>query len=187
MNFEIDIAVECDSVKSPGQLQSALHAALQHGLHAESVAGAVLSVTVVDDRTMHHLNRAHLNHDYTTDVISFPLEWSGPAEQPPTTDSDRAKDAIVEGEIVVNADYAARMAVEVGWDVVSELTLYAVHGMLHICGYDDLTPSEKDIMRSREAAVLNGLGLSARYPHDNSDRSEGLPTSIGTTETEAPE
>ncbi len=48
-------------------------------LQAEHVASAVLSVTVVDNSTIHVINRDHLNHDYPTDVISFQLEFSSDA------------------------------------------------------------------------------------------------------------
>ena len=50
------------------------------------------------------------------------------------------------------------MAGDAKWPVQSELTLYVIHGMLHICGYDDLTDDERVLMRSREAAILTALG-----------------------------
>lgn len=168
MNFEIDIAVQHAGTLSPREIQSTLDQALHLALKVEQAVGAVLSVSVVGDAAMHRLNREHLNHDYTTDVISFPLDWSGPGDEPPLTADGRACGAMIEGEIVVNLDYAERVAAEVDWEVLSELTLYTIHGMLHICGYDDLTAPEKDIMRSREAAVLNSLGLQPHYPLDDS-------------------
>ena len=61
---------------------------------------------------------------------------------------------------------AAEMASSGQWTASNELTLYVVHGLLHICGYDDLTPAEKQIMRGRERAVLHALGLQPVYPDD---------------------
>ncbi|MEZ6130429.1 MAG: rRNA maturation RNase YbeY [Planctomycetaceae bacterium] len=146
-----------------------LKAALEHALTVECVASAVLSLTVVDNATIHVLNRTHLKHDYPTDVISFPLDWNCEEDSLETRllrCEGRAAAAAIEGEIVVSVDYAQEMAARCGWSTQDELTLYAIHGMLHICGYDDLTSQEKEIMRSRERAILNGLGLNAQYPDD---------------------
>ena len=164
MSYEIDIS--CSHPAYPLD-RSCLLKTLQHALHVEGVRNAVLSVTVVDSRTIHRLNREHLQHDYPTDVISFQLDWTssdGGADMPTQLPTGRSADADIEGEVVVNADIAAEMAEQCGWSTKDELTLYAVHGMLHICGYDDQTDNEKEIMRAREKAVLLGMGLAPQYP-----------------------
>jgi probable rRNA maturation factor len=61
---------------------------------------------------------------------------------------------------------AVSMATDGEWSAEAELILYIVHGLLHICGYDDLTPEEKCIMRARERAILSELGLTAIYAED---------------------
>ena len=76
----------------------------------------------------------------------------------PAADS-RASGAMIEGEIVASVEMASQMAADANWSTQSELTLYVIHGMLHICGYDDLTDDERVIMRAREAAILSSLGL----------------------------
>ena len=78
----------------------------------------------------------------------------------------RAQGAMIEGEIIASAQMAAEMASSGQWTAMNELTLYVVHGLLHICGYDDLTPDEKYIMRGRERAVLHEIGLRPIYPDD---------------------
>lgn len=166
MTFEIDIScapssavIDCDAIET----------ALVEALNLEEVESAVLSVTLVDNPTIHRLNREHLQHDYPTDVISFPLEWTCAGESPEDRvglSEGRAKGALIEGEIVISTDYAEEMARRCGWSSQNELTLYAVHGMLHICGYDDLTPDEKQVMRSREKAILGHLGVEVTYPDD---------------------
>ena len=171
MHAEIDIS--CDLPASAIDV-GALEDALRHALTVEQVASAVLSVTVVDNATIHRLNREHLQHDYPTDVISFPLSWSSPDFKSPSAKTDRrSQGASIEGEIVVSAEYAAEMAPRCGWTTQDELTLYAVHGMLHICGYDDLSESEKSIMRSRERAVFKGLGRMPQYPGDHEPPDDG--------------
>lgn len=74
----------------------------------------------------------------------------------------RAAGAMIEGEIIASAEMAAEMAADGGFAPQSELTLYVVHGMLHICGYDDLTPEEQAIMRVREAVIMQSLQLTTR-------------------------
>jgi probable rRNA maturation factor len=164
MLYEIDISCSHPTYQLD---RSHLLKTLHHGLHVEGVRNAVLSVTVVDSVTIHRLNREHLQHDYPTDVISFQLEWTsgvGGGDTPSQLPTGRSADANIEGEVVVNADIAAEMAEQCGWSTKDELTLYAVHGMLHICGYDDQTDDEKEIMRAREKAVLLGIGLTPQYP-----------------------
>lgn len=156
MTFEVDITAR--SFFRDVDLND-LETSLIQALHVEAVAEAVLSVTLTDNADIHRINREHLQHDYPTDVISFQLEWSHPdRDQPEHTADGRSAGARIEGEIIASVEYAAAEAAQQGWDVQSELTLYVIHGMLHICGYDDLEFAEKDVMRAREAAVLNQLG-----------------------------
>ena len=182
MSFEIDIS---DSTSGQNVDLAKLEAALRHALAVEQVASAVLSISVVTNDEIHRLNRQHLQHDYATDVISFQLDWTSPNHAtPPVVTTGRSVDAAIEGEIVVSRHYAEEMAERCGWTLQDELTLYVIHGMLHICGYDDMSPSEKEIMRSRERFILNGLGLSPSYPDDDggtgTDRGDEPP---GTTES----
>ncbi len=179
MAFEIDISRNDVS----GEIDTAaIIAAVEHGLQVEGVAAAVLSITVVDNATMQRLNREHLQHDYPTDVISFQLDWmcaDATLEVRSQLSNGRSRNASVEGEIVVSGEYAAEMAPRCGWSQQNELTLYAIHGMLHICGYDDLTNDEKELMRSRERAILQGLGLTPKYPGDiGVDDDEPPPASV---------
>ncbi len=81
----------------------------------------------------------------------------------------RAAGAAIEGEIIASAEMAVSMAADGKWSAEAELTLYIVHGLLHICGYDDLTPEEKCIMRARECAILSELGLTAIYAEDSEE------------------
>lgn len=117
-------------------------------LAGEGVERAVISLAVVDDPTMHDLNRKYLQHDYPTDVLSFVLE----------DDEDR-----LEGEIIISADYAAREAIQFGWTAQDEMLLYIIHGTLHLVGYDDLEPDLKAEMRAKEREYLAKFGLAPQY------------------------
>jgi len=125
-----------------------------------------MSVAIIDNPTMHELNRAHLNHDYETDVLSFVLE-----ETPR------------EGEVIVSADYALGQAPLHGWSAVEELLLYVIHGTLHVAGYDDTTPAAAREMHAREQYYLAQLGIdpgparrAADSASDSSDQDERFGT-----------
>ena len=92
-------------------------------LTGENVRDYEISLAFVDNPTIHRLNQRYLDHDQPTDVLSFPL-------------SD-AKAKKLAGELVIGADVARAQAAERGHDVQAELALYVIHGLLHLCGYDD--------------------------------------------------
>jgi len=114
-------------------------------LEAAGVTSCEVSLTVVDHARMHELNRRHLNHDFPTDVLSFLLGFDGQR---------------LDGEIIVSADYAADEAAHYGWPAADELLLYAVHGALHLVGYDDTTPPAAATMRQQEREILATFGLT---------------------------
>ena len=70
----------------------------------------------------------------------------------------------VAGEICVSADTAAAYATEHQRDFSEELTLYLVHGWLHLAGYDDLQPAKKRLMRAAEARALKLLHAATAVP-----------------------
>jgi probable rRNA maturation factor len=121
----------------------AVRAAIEAVLADERIATAEIGVLLTGDAEIHRLNREYLGHDSPTDVISFPL-------------SDDATTKL-EGELVVSLETAARVAGEHGWSLAAETLLYIVHGMLHLCGYDDLSDEVRPKMRQREREILSRL------------------------------
>jgi probable rRNA maturation factor len=116
-----------------------LLSAARRVLEDSSYRSAAISVAVVDDDTIHALNRQFLKHDYPTDVLSFTLEDTG---------------AHLDGEIVLSADTAATAATEHGTTASHEQLLYVIHGMLHLVGYDDIEPADAQRMRAAEQYYL---------------------------------
>ena len=110
-------------------------------------AGGELSLAVVDGREMSGLNRRFTGRRGQTDVLAFPLA-DGPSPG-----------VRMVGEIVVNASLAAREARERGARPIHELTLYALHGALHLAGYDDHNPQDQSAMYSREEEILRRAGI----------------------------
>jgi probable rRNA maturation factor len=111
----------------------------RHVLAAQRIPKAELSVALVDDAMIHQLNRRYLAHDYPTDVITFPL-------------SDRVEP--LSAEIVISVETAAREARQRGVPREHEVLLYLIHGILHLCGYDDSTPRAAARMRRRQQRLL---------------------------------
>lgn len=134
-------------------------------LAAEQVASAEIDIAIVDDATIHRVNREHLQHDYPTDVISFAYNVTE-ADDEPADDAPLGAGLSIEGELVVSAETAIREAAVYGWAPAEELTLYLVHGLLHLCGHDDLNPEDQRQMRSRERAILQIFGLTPHYDED---------------------
>lgn len=119
-------------------------------LQAEGIEQAAISIALVDDATIHDLNRRHLGHDWPTDVISFRLSEPDEPE--------------LVGEVIVSAEMAARTAREGGFDPAEELALYLVHGLLHLCGYEDQATEEIAAIRRREGELLAAEGLTNTFP-----------------------
>lgn len=81
-----------------------------------------------------------------TDVLTFPLELD-------------ARGRVQDGEVVVCVPEARRQASRRGIPIERELLLYCLHGMLHLCGFDDTTPKSFKRMHAKEDQILQRLGL----------------------------
>lgn len=146
----------------------------------EQVAAAEISVALVADARIHEINRAFLGHDYATDVISFLFDDAAPEKGRNRASGARRPAAVhrssrgvrvlarrgagkrISGEVVISAQTAKRDAARFGWGATDELCLYLIHGLLHLCGYDDLTRAERTLMRRREADLLHLTGVISR-------------------------
>jgi probable rRNA maturation factor len=114
-------------------------------LAGEDVADYEISLAFVDNATIHALNKRYLDHDEPTDVLSFPMSDPGAKK--------------LAGELVLGVEIARDQAAERGHDVATELTLYVIHGLLHLCDYDDHDDGDRGKMRERERHYLSALGL----------------------------
>jgi probable rRNA maturation factor len=114
-------------------------------LEGESIGDAEVSLAFVDNQTIQPLNKRYLQHDEPTDVLSFPLSEPNARR--------------LAGELVISAEIAKVQAEEHGHPVQAELALYVIHGLLHLCGYDDKTPAGAAAMHERERYYLEHLGL----------------------------
>jgi len=109
---------------------------------------ADLSIALVGDVQIAELNERFLGRREVTDVLAFPYAEEGHT---------------VSGEVVVNAELAARQAAQRPHSACDELLLYVVHGLLHLLGYDDHEEEDTRRMRQREAQVLAAVGRRVEY------------------------
>lgn len=139
--IDIHIADEQSALSVDGaRLEQAARLVLeQHG-----PARAEVSIAVVDDLTIHELNRRYLQHDYPTDVLSFVLE------------ADLQQ---LEGEVIVSADTAISQGRQYGVRPEDELLLYVIHGVLHLVGFDDTSAELRQRMRCAERSYLEQFGV----------------------------
>ncbi len=143
--YKIQLAVQQEALAIDGRrLKDAVRAVLSLG----AVKRAKVSLAIVDNAAIHVLNRRYLDHDEPTDVLSFVLESSP---------------RMLEGQIVASAETAQAQAAQYGWDPLDELLLYVVHGALHLVGFDDQEPRQRDQMRAAEREILAKFGLVPRY------------------------
>lgn len=133
------------------------HLRIAHGLLKSPLRS--LSVAIVGDRRMADLHRRFLNLPDPTDVLTFELEHDSEGKT-------------IEGEVVICLPEARRRAGTAPAALRRELLLYAVHGMLHLCGYDDKTPRGFARMHRKEDQILTQLGVGAVF-------SPGLASSSG--------
>ncbi len=141
----------------PKGLRRKLQQAIDLTLQGEGVEPkGVLSVVLSNDATIRNLNRQFLGHDYPTDVLSFLLA-SNASEAP----SENSCEEEVWGEIIISVETAQRNARRYRQPLEKEILRLAIHGVLHLLGYDDATPKQRQHMRRKERTYLTRLSRSA--------------------------
>lgn len=143
-----------DALKS--RLVAGLNAVARlHGLTEQTE----VDITIVDDEEIHRLNREYRDVDRPTDVLSFALDEGG-------EDEPELLDALEEhllGDIIISAETAQRQGEEFGHGLTREVVYLAVHGLLHLLGYDHMTEEDKVIMRAKEEEALREIELSEEF------------------------
>lgn len=140
---EVDVS-EASGFRSPVALER-IEAAVRWVLREEGVDEAEISVALLDDDQMAVMNEEFLDHEGTTDVISFPLQEKG---EPPL------------GDVYVGIEQAVRQAAEFGATPAEEVLRLAVHGTLHVLGYDhpkEAGRAESEMFARQEALLKSFL------------------------------
>jgi probable rRNA maturation factor len=149
-----------DSIDETNELteeqQKTVEDLLQFAAEVEEVAqDAELSVTFVTNERIQEVNREFRDKDQPTDVISFALEEMGEGEieivgleQPPML-----------GDIIISIPRAKEQSIEYGHSFIRELGFLAVHGFLHLLGYDHMNDEDEKVMFTKQKEILDRYGL----------------------------
>lgn len=111
------------------------------------LTSAHVSVRLVDREEMRRLNLLYLATDAPTDVLAFDLS-GGPCPE-------GAEDIL--GEVILCPEYAARSASRLGHSLRREMIVLAVHGALHLMGYDDESPADRSVMFARQEQFVERI------------------------------
>lgn len=116
----------------------------------EKLGDGEFNVIIVTSDFIHELNKNYRNIDRVTDVISFALE------DDKTFNLDNYR---VLGDIYICLDKVKSQALEYGHSFKRELSFLAVHGLLHLLGYDHMTKEEEKVMFAKQEEVLSRYGI----------------------------
>ena len=144
-NYNITVAIEGHC---PAANERDLEAVAAHALAAEGVTDPVaLGIVLVDDETIHRMNREYLAHDEPTDIITFALGDEGFVTGPGGMPREL-------GEMYISYERAAAQSADWGSDPEREIRFLVTHGVLHLLGWDDATTEERERMLARQSEIL---------------------------------
>lgn len=125
------------------------------------IHGTEVNVVIVSDKSIREMNRTYRNVDMPTDVLSFPMleRKDGTVASPGDEDFPVEDGRVMLGDIVISAQKALGQSTEYGHAFEREMAFLAVHGALHLLGYDHLDEKDAKRMRAREEEILNSMGL----------------------------
>ncbi|GAF11976.1 metal-dependent hydrolase [Bacillus sp. JCM 19046] len=151
--IEVDLIDETNTL-SKEQLTIVQHL-IEHAYKVERLTRvSELSVTFVDEKTIHELNREHRNIDRSTDVLSFALN---DGEEDVAFHDDEMPDLL--GDIVISVKHIHDQAKDYGHSFERELGFLTIHGFLHLLGYDHQDEEEERQMFTKQEEILESYGL----------------------------
>jgi len=116
----------------------------------EKLGEGEFNVIIVDKEKIQELNKEYRNIDRITDVISFALE---------DDETIKLDNYRMLGDIYICIEKAKEQANEYGHSFKRELSFLAVHGLLHLLGYDHMNEDDEKVMFSKQEEVLSKYGI----------------------------
>jgi len=154
VSVTIDITVEAAAWKKLAEAEAVVRRAIETALADVGMSEGETGVVLCDDARMRELNRNWRGKDQPTNVLSFPVKASGDT-------STRHF-----GDIVIAYETLTREAEAEGKTAEAHLCHLAVHGVLHLLGFDHENDSDADAMENRERKILARLGIADPYASD---------------------
>lgn len=161
--YEDDVvAVEIDDAIEASIDVEAIHAAVVATLRKAASSTAALTVVLTTDEYVRTLNAQYRGVDAPTDVLSFAAH-DAIADAPTLAVAEEAAAEVAAylGDLIIAYPYAARQAEQYRNSVTAELQLLAVHGTLHLLGYDHDDATSEQVMWSLQEEVLTQFGHGA--------------------------
>ncbi|BAU27261.1 putative rRNA maturation factor [Aneurinibacillus soli] len=140
------------------ELLATLARVLEAAAELEEVDGEV-TVTFVDNESIHELNRDYRGIDRPTDVLSFAMNEEGEDEMEIILDEEMDELPNMLGDIVISIPKAYEQADEYGHSFEREMGFLVAHGFLHLLGYDHETEEEEKEMFARQDEILSRVRL----------------------------
>lgn len=125
-----------------------------------------VNLLLTDNGGIHEFNKETRNIDAPTDVLSFPnVEYEVPGnfdtvEEQEAGCFDPDSGELILGDIIISVDKVNVQAKEYGHSEKREFAFLVAHSMLHLCGYDHMTPEEEQEMMKKQEMILNTLGIT---------------------------
>lgn len=116
-----------------------------------NLKNVMFNVIIVDNESIHKINKEYRNIDRETDVITFALEDNKQIE---------LKDIRVLGDIYISYDKVISQAKEYNHSIKREICFLAVHGLLHLLGYDHMNSLDERKMFDLQKELLNSYGIN---------------------------
>ncbi|MDQ0218265.1 rRNA maturation RNase YbeY [Peribacillus cavernae] len=155
MIFTIDFMDETEKVTE--EAKQLVEGVLQFAAEHEGIEeGSELSVTFVGNDRIREINKEYRGKDAATDVISFAMEELGEDE----IEIVGAKTQRLLGDIIISIERTQEQAEEYGHSFDRELGFLALHGFLHLLGYDHMNESDETKMFTKQKDILNRYGLT---------------------------
>lgn len=143
------IDVFSDSIELTDEERTSIERAAAEALRSEGRTGD-LTILIDTPERIQSLNRDFRHVDAVTDVLTFPA-WEG--------EISLSADGYL-GDIMICYKRAEEQAAAYGHSLNRELSFLAVHGVLHLLGYDHMTESDERVMRDKQTAILNSIGVT---------------------------
>lgn len=124
---------------------------LKIAIKEEELNDVEFNVILVDNNYIHELNKNYRKIDRETDVITFALEDNEEVNE---------EEHRLLGDIYISVDKAKSQALEYGHSFKREICFLAVHGFLHLLGYDHMNKHDEEIMFSKQELILNEANIT---------------------------
>ncbi|MGA4719363.1 rRNA maturation RNase YbeY [Fictibacillus nanhaiensis] len=153
MMLHVEYLNEID--ESSNDFQELLSNVLEKAAEMEKTGQAEVSITIVSKERIQEINKEYRQKDSITDVISFAMEEMGEDE----TEIIGGEETRFLGDIIICLDVAKEQAEEYGHSLEREMGFLAVHGFLHLLGYDHMNDEDEKRMFGRQEEILEQYGL----------------------------